>query len=372
MRPCLWLACCAAMMAAEPPSVPDPYGLGERLALIEHLREAYGLRPEPGSDLETLRAAYASAWAARQRPADEDAGRPDRERRLRARIAERHGVEPEAGLDEAALQVLLRRLDAERAARAAADIAELAARDAAAPRRPTDAADRPAADAPAHVPDPAAAARAPAAPASAAVRVLPFAAPGVTGCYLATAGERAALLVVFGTDHNGAFADIPEASAATMLAAPHFRRGVLLLGHGAGTAINSEPIARHLAAHKAFYETMGGTAPAAPVECLVFAACAGGGQAQMAAMREGLGYWPTWRVASGDNAFTTRLNVVAALQAVAARPAEPAWRGMFRLRMGGAEIVSFGDVGVGGERAETSFYRIVPAESGGWRVEEQR
>lgn len=361
-------------MGAEPPPVPDPFGLGERLALIDHLREAYGLRPEPGSDLEALRAAYATAWAARQRPADVDAGRPERERRLRARIAERHGVEPEAGLDEPALQALLRRLDAERAARDAADIAELAARDAAAPRPPAEQAEAPgAAEAPAAAPasGPAATPRAPAA-ARAAVRALPFAAPGVTGCYLATAGDRAALLVIFGTDHNGAFADIPEASAVTMLNAPHFRRGILLLGHGAGNAINSEPIARHLAANKDFYETMGGTQPAAPVECLVFAACAGGGQAQMAAMREGLGYWPTWRVASGDNAFTTRLNVVAALQAVAARPPAPAWRGMFRLRMGGAEIVSFGDVGVDGERAETSFYRIVPEETGGWRVEEQR
>jgi hypothetical protein len=44
---------------------------------------------------------------------------------------------------------------------------------------------------------------------------------------------------------------------------------------------------------------------------------------------------------------------------------------MFRLRVGGQEIVSFGDVGEGGERAETSFWRIVQGEAG-WTVEEQR
>jgi hypothetical protein len=193
----------------------------------------------------------------------------------------------------------------------------------------------------------------------------------VTQCLLASSGGRSVLLVTFGTDHNGAFTGIREGVWSILSQAPAIRRGVLLLGHGAGTSIASESIAQHLARNKAFYETMGGTASPAPVDCLVLAACAGGGQGQMAAMRDGLGYFPTWRVATGDNASTTALNVLAALNAIAARPAQPSWRGMFRLRVGGQEIVSFGDVGEGGERAETSFWRIVQGEAG-WTVEEQR
>jgi len=97
--------------AAEPPVPPDPYGLGERLALLDHLRGTYGLRPAAGATLAELRAAYSAAWAARQ-PRESDAGRVDRERRLRQRLTSRYGVEADAGLDEAGLQNLLRRLEA--------------------------------------------------------------------------------------------------------------------------------------------------------------------------------------------------------------------------------------------------------------------
>jgi hypothetical protein len=193
----------------------------------------------------------------------------------------------------------------------------------------------------------------------------------VTQCLIATAGERSALLVTFGLDHNGAFTGIREGVWSILAQAPAIRRGVLLLGHGAGSSIASESIAAHLARNKVFYETMGGTAAAAPVDCLVLAACANGGPWQMGAMRDGLGYYPTWRVATGNNASTTALNVLAALRAIAARPARPSWRGMFRLRSGSADVVSFGDVGEGGERGDTTFWRIV-TDAGGWRVEEQR
>jgi hypothetical protein len=358
------------LAAAEPPPVPDPVGLGERLALIDHLREVYGQKPAPGVSLEELQSQYAAAWAARSASSDDDPGAAERQRRLRGLILARHGIESDPTLSETGLQDLLHRLDEERTQR---DQAAIAAKDAAERAGPRSV---PAEETPASaIPPPAApAASAPvrvtAAPAP-GIRPLAFTASGVTQCLIATAGERSVLLVTFGTDHNGAFTGIREGVWSILSQAPAIRRGVLLLGHGAGSSIASESIAQHLARNKLFYETMGGTAPAAPVQCLVFAACAGGGQGQMGAMRDGLGYFPTWRVATGDDASTTALNVLAALQAIAGRPAKPSWRGMFRLRSGSADIVSFGDVGEEGDRAETTFWRIVKGEAG-WTVEEQR
>ena len=353
------------LAAAEPPPVPDPVGLGERLALIDHLREVYGLKPAPGLSLAELQAQYAAAWAAQSAARDDDPGAAERQRRLRGLILARHGIASDPTLDEAGLQDLLRRLDAERAQRDQDAIAAQDAAERAGPRNVQTELPRlpaaPAATAPSGI------TTAPAA----GIRPLTFTASGVTQCLLATAGERSVLLVTFGTDHNGAFTGIREGVWSILSQAPAIHRGVLLLGHGAGSSIASESIAQHLARNKSFYETMGGTAPAAPVQCLVFAACAGGGQGQMGAMRDGLGYYPTWRVATGDDASTTALNVLAALHAIAGRPAKPPWRGMFRLRSGNSDIVSFGDVGEGGERGDTTFWRIVTGEAG-WTVEEQR
>ncbi len=349
--------------------MPDPIGLGERLALIDHLREVYGLKPAAGVSLEELQSQYAAAWAARSASSDDDPGVAERRRRLRELIRARHGAEPDPALDETGLQELLRRLDRDRAQR---DQAAIAAKDAAERAGPRSVA----VDAPAPTAAPAvqATSSAPAgatgAPA-AGIRPLAFTASGVTQCLVATAGDRSVLLVTFGTDHNGAFTGIREGVWSILSQAPAIRRGVLLLGHGSGSSIASESIAQHLARNKVFYETMGGTAPAAPVQCLVFAACAGGGQGQMGAMRDGLGYYPTWRVATGDDAATTGLNVLAALQAIAGRPAKPSWRGMFRLRSGSTDVVSFGDVGEDGDRADTTFWRIVK-DGAGWKVEEQR
>lgn len=357
------------LAAAEPPPVPDPIGLGERLALIDHLREVYGLKPAVGASVEELRAQYATAWTARSASSEDDPGAAERQRRLRGLILARHGIDPDPALGESGLQEQLRRLDRERAQRDQEAIAAKDAAERAGPRRaPFEAPAAPAA--PAALSEPPAPAVTPAA-SSAGVRPLAFTASGVTGCLLATSGERNVLLVTFGTDHNGAFTGIREGVWSILSQAPAIRRGVLLLGHGAGSSIASESIAQHLARNKAFYETMGGTAPAAPVQCMVFAACAGGGQGQMGAMRDGLGYFPTWRVATGDDASTTALNVLAALHAIAGRPAKPSWRGMFRLRSGSTDVVSFGDVGEGGDRADTTFWRIVKDQSG-WKVEEQR
>ena len=132
------LLCLGCLFAADPPPVPDPLGLGERLALIDHLQQAYGLHPAPGATLAELRTQYAAEWGRRQAaPADtiggdsqaEQTAQADRERRLRARIAARYQVDADPKLDEAGLQRLLRQLDGQRAVRDAAAMAEKTAED---------------------------------------------------------------------------------------------------------------------------------------------------------------------------------------------------------------------------------------------------
>lgn len=378
--------CCAALSAvsavAGPPALPDPIGLGERLVLIEHLREAYGQQPPVGSTLDELRARYAAAWQAAHAPVPEaDSGRADRERRLRRRVADRHGVEAADDLDEAGLVALLRRLDEQRARRDAQAIADLIAADQRQPREP---APTPAPTAPAtSAPPPIVLPSAPpvAAPSSEStstaggptVSRIRFTARGVADCWLGVLGERRCLLVAFGIDHNGAFGTIRQDVWERVSRAPAFTRTVLLLGHGSGSDVGGENIEGHLRANKQFYETMGGTMPAAPIECLVLASCAASNPDQMRSMRDGLGYFPTWRVATGPRSYATGFSVLAALTDVASRPAKPAWRGLYRMGTSGDDVAAFGEVGVDGERAETTYWRLIPDQATQtWKTVEQR
>lgn len=365
------------LAAAEPPPVPDPIGLGERLALIDHLQSAYAVRPPAGATLEQLQSLYAETWQAHQ-PVTTDPGATERVARLRARIASRHDVQTDPALDEEGLRAQLGRLDAEKTRRDQADIELRLREDQAGPRIQPAIAESAAASpstAPPATPTtaPADASAKPAESDGLEVQRIAFSASGVTDCWLATSGDRTALLVTFGLDRNGAFVGIRERAWAILRNSSTIKRGVLLLGHGRGTRIAGASISAHLAAHKTFYETMGGTAPAKPIECLAFAACSGGvSQSQMLMMRDGLGYFPTWRVATGEDAAANGLTVLAALDDIAKRPSVPAYRARYMIRFRGDEITSFGEVGVGGERTSLVYWRIVQTDSGGWRIEEQR
>lgn len=256
---CLCLCICCVAFTAEPPALPDPYGLGERLVLLEHLRDDYGKRPPPGATLDELRRLYAAAWQAKQAPAEdlEDHGRAERERRLRGRIADRHGVKADADLDETGLVALLHRLDAERAVRDQQAIADLLAADRDRQPAPASASEPAASPIPAAAPEatPAATAAAPVATKE-FVRIA-FKAAGVAECWLARKDGRSCLLVTFGIDHNGAFGTIREEAWVRLARAGAFNRSVLLLGHGGGTDVGGENIEAHLRTNKGFYETMG-------------------------------------------------------------------------------------------------------------------
>jgi S1-C subfamily serine protease len=90
------------------PPVPDPFGLGERLALIDHLRETWKIEPPPSATLEQLEALYWKHAKPVPPTLDEDAAlAADRMRRLRGELKERYRIEAPAEADEATLGALL-------------------------------------------------------------------------------------------------------------------------------------------------------------------------------------------------------------------------------------------------------------------------
>lgn len=93
------------------PQVEDPFGLGERLALVDYLREICKLSPPPDATMEQLVAMY---WKFHRKERDaitEDATdqalAADRVRRLRTELKSRYDINAPADADETALGKLL-------------------------------------------------------------------------------------------------------------------------------------------------------------------------------------------------------------------------------------------------------------------------
>jgi hypothetical protein len=363
LRPTLMLLASLAA-AADPPPVPDPLGLGERLALIDLLQETYAIHPGAGETLAQLKQRYAAAWRAAQAAAQTPEQRAEVERgermaRLRRLIDERFGQAADPALDEDGLIALLQRLKDEARERAAA----------AAPADDTAAERRPAARAATAPPSPPVA-RPPGDPvpargSAATAKHVPFAAEGVSDCSFWSDGPRALLVVTFGEDHNGAFAGIPEHTWSIVSQAKTPHRVVALLGHGNGTGIARSSIEDHLRANRGFYETLGGQLPARKVDCLLFGSCSAHNPDQMAIMRDGLGYYPTWKVAAGARSAMNGVVFFAALNAIIDLPATTPFRGFFRFASPEHDVSSVGEVGIDGERAEVSIW-TVERSAGGW------
>jgi S1-C subfamily serine protease len=90
------------------PDIPDPFGLGERLALIDHLRDQLHVTPPPGATYEQLVALY---WRTVRPPSAQDTGDDatlarDRMLRLRGELT-KLGISAPDDADEAALRAAL-------------------------------------------------------------------------------------------------------------------------------------------------------------------------------------------------------------------------------------------------------------------------
>ena len=349
-----WLLAAACLGAAEPPPAPDPLGLGPRSALIEHLRTEYGLTIAAGTADAELQRQYQQAWQARQ-PAD---GEADARARVRQRLVDRWRVPVPPDADLATLTALERRLVAEKAERDAEHLrlrlAESAADAAPEPAEEsaTDARERPVAPAVAKP-----ATRQVPATAGPTAKLLPFAVDGVAGALLIR-GRKSALCVQFGHERGTEFQGVLAHLFAMLEQGKGPPDAVFLLGHGSGVSINGAPIGPHLREHREFYETFGGTRPAQRIECLVIASCSKGSPVQMSAMRDGFGYYPTWRVATAERCYANAISVLAAFQGIADRTADTPFRGIFRMGREPDLIGSIGEVGVNGDKAGMDYFDI--------------
>lgn len=104
------LSLAGALIAAEvlPEGVEDPFGLGPRLALIDHLKERYGIDAPMGISYDDLLARYQEAVAAsRADLTEEEELAADRLRRLRESVRAAIGTEPPADADQETLRALL-------------------------------------------------------------------------------------------------------------------------------------------------------------------------------------------------------------------------------------------------------------------------
>ncbi len=114
------------IFGVEPPPVPDPFGLGERLALIDHLRDHYRRDIPAGVDVTTLRTWYAEAWQ-RDQP-QQDPLLVDELQRLRSRLRSSYGIDAPEDSDRDFLIALLRNAEATQTHAIEAHLAELIAR----------------------------------------------------------------------------------------------------------------------------------------------------------------------------------------------------------------------------------------------------
>lgn len=93
------------------PQIEDPFGLGERLALVDYLRDTCKLSPPPDATMEQLVAMYWKFHRKEREAIGEDATDQalavDRVRRLRSELKTRYDIDAPADADETTLGKLL-------------------------------------------------------------------------------------------------------------------------------------------------------------------------------------------------------------------------------------------------------------------------
>ncbi len=94
------------------PEIPDPFGLGERLALVDYLKTELHANVEPGATYDDLVKQY---WEIVDKPKREaEATRSEEAQRLRSRLATEFGIKADESVDLGKLKEML--VEAERKA----------------------------------------------------------------------------------------------------------------------------------------------------------------------------------------------------------------------------------------------------------------
>ena len=302
------------------PAVPNPYGFDQRLALRTHLEDAFAQTDVAGLAWNDLVARYRTLSTApatpdpRPTPAvdrrqhEADAAEAARRANILLQLAREYGEHPAADTPTADLRARL-------------DALVQAARERAPPTAPAASA------APAVDPAPAVVALPPAADHTAVALDLsrladPTAVLG--GVIMTGAGEAGDRLVgiCFSADLGTHFALVMRRFAGSMQRSVAARSGLLLLGHGDGVSIGvggEHPVnlTTHLRKNLGAYHALLGVER---IDCVVLLSCSRKADAQFTAFRDGLGYYPQWRVSAWEHTLQTLGSGLAATELALAQP----------------------------------------------------
>jgi hypothetical protein len=150
-------------------------------------------------------------------------------------------------------------------------------------------------------------------------------------------------------------------AAGSMTKAKQARTCLILLGHGDGTSIGmgEHPVnlTDHLRANRQAYHAALGTAK---IDCVAILSCSRQADAQFTAFRDGLGYYPTWRVSSWERTYQNAISGLLALQLALMQGRETRFRAaVFYDEQ--QQVASLSEVG---ERTGTVFYAIAQTATG--------
>jgi hypothetical protein len=342
---CLLGLCAAADPVVYPglPPIPNPFGFDDRLALRTHLEEQLHLTGLAGKSEAELLAAYRLAVAAAATTAAGPAGEAERQRRdliaLRLRRDFKVDADPAASADDLARQLAER--EAAEAARLRRDLIVLQLRrqygvtvneqastddlarqlasfveaDPIRARRDAESSATARADEPAAAGGPATTRpRGMTGPALVPLPADALANAGgvIAGLQVDQGGDR----VVGICFNQELIADLRACvgfASAAMAQSDPARTCLILLGHGDGTHIGTVDLVSHLKANRDAYRRLFGVNE---IDCVAVLSCSRRNDAQFLAFRDGLGYYPRWRVSAWENTYQTVLSGLGALQLV--------------------------------------------------------
>ena len=321
--------------------VPDPLGLGERLALIDYL-QTHGQSTTPGEDINLLRAAYRDLTGTAASAAD--AYKSARDEAVLVLWRSYNVVAPQ---HETLAQLQKRLVDlAHRSSQADVDEQSRERADASM-----------AAAAPSAALPGAASPGGPAAQARPAAVLQPgFALPRVQGSAPESSDGQAAIREVARPADMGeivhAFLISPDASPillvsldpgliepmrgamrgwpASVRLAAGITSTVIINCHSSGSYFNAGvlihpgvvggDLAAHLRSNREYYETLAGTRERGPIDFMVMTGCNAGNADQEQDLRDGLGYRPIHRVFTAPGYLDICYTLIPAILNAGARP----------------------------------------------------
>jgi len=319
----------------EQTQVPDPLGLGERLALIDYL-QTHGQSVTPGADLSQLRSAYRDLTGAAT-IGSADAEKSARDEAVLVLWRSYNVVAPE---NETLAQLQKRLVDLASSSANASDIEQLHERaDARAAAAATQLAPGPANDAGAQNPDSDPAthgpSRAPAAADDAGGGAVvqevtrPSDMSEQVHAYLISPGASPILLVCLNPELLEPVRSILRTWPAEDRVAAGITSTVIIHCHSSGTyfspgvltdALTGGDLSEHLRRNREYYETLAGTRERKIIDFAVMTGCNPSGSDQESQLRDGFGYRPVHRVFTAPGSYDAASVVLPAIMMTGTQP----------------------------------------------------